>query len=296
MINNIDEYLQQLKKELSGCDRATIQDALSDAEEHMRNALENLRGVQPDASEESVFPSIMEEYGTPSEIAEAYRKIDTHAPPAPVSKIQQASPSFVKRFFSPVTDIKAWGALLYLVLSLVTGIIFFTWAVTGVSLSLGLLILIIGIPFAGVFILSIRGLAFLEGRIVEALLGVRMPQRPLFSNKQPGLWARFKALISDKYTWSSLAYMILQLPLGIIYFTVFITLIAVSLVLVFQPVLELGFGLPLFTINGALYYLNIWPIPIAMLLGVIIFVLAMHLAKVTGAMHGRLAQAMLIKK
>ncbi len=33
MIQSIDNYLAQLKKELSGCDRATIQDALSDAEE-----------------------------------------------------------------------------------------------------------------------------------------------------------------------------------------------------------------------------------------------------------------------
>jgi uncharacterized membrane protein len=296
MINNIDEYLQQLKRELSGCDRATIQDALSDAEEHMRNALENLRGAQPDATEESVFPSIVEEYGAPSEIAEAYRKIEAHAFPSPVTKTQQAKPSFIKRFFSSVTDIKAWSALLYLILSLVTGIIFFTWAVTGISISLGLLVLVIGIPFAGVFILSIRGLAFLEGRMVEALLGVRMPHRPLFSNKQPGLWDRFKALISDKYTWSSLAYMILQLPLGIIYFTVFITLIAVSLFLILQPVLELGFGLPLFTINGALYHLNIWPMPFVVVLGILIFMLTLHLAKFTGAMHGKLAQAMLIRK
>ncbi|GAJ23300.1 unnamed protein product, partial [marine sediment metagenome] len=31
--------MAELKKELSGCDRATIQDALSDAEEYLRTAL-----------------------------------------------------------------------------------------------------------------------------------------------------------------------------------------------------------------------------------------------------------------
>ena len=41
MINSIEEYLRQLKKEMSGCDRATIQDALSDSEEYLRNALES---------------------------------------------------------------------------------------------------------------------------------------------------------------------------------------------------------------------------------------------------------------
>jgi uncharacterized membrane protein len=35
MIKSVDEYLQLLKKELEGCDAALIQDALSDAEEHL---------------------------------------------------------------------------------------------------------------------------------------------------------------------------------------------------------------------------------------------------------------------
>ena len=124
-----------------------------------------------------------------------------------------------------MSDPRTWGALLFLLFSLITGIFYFTWAITGISLSVGLLVLVIGIPFAGIFILSIRGLALLEGRLVEALLGVRMPHRPIFSNKNPGLWNRFKALISDKYTWFTLAYMILHLPLGVIYFSVFITLV-----------------------------------------------------------------------
>jgi len=63
------------------------------------------------------------------------------------------------------------------------GIIYFTWTVTGISLSLGLLILIIGIPIAGVFILSTRGIALLEGRMVEALLGIRMRTVPCFSKR-----------------------------------------------------------------------------------------------------------------
>ena len=46
MENSIDGYLRQLKEELKNCDRATVQDALSDAEEYLRNALENLRERQ----------------------------------------------------------------------------------------------------------------------------------------------------------------------------------------------------------------------------------------------------------
>jgi len=72
----------------------------------------------------------------------------------------------LSRFFGVFADPRAWGALLYLFLSLGIGIVYFTWVVLGVSLSLGLLVLIIGIPFAGLFLLSIRGIAFIEGRLV----------------------------------------------------------------------------------------------------------------------------------
>ena len=42
-----------------------------------------------------------------------------------------------------------------------------------------------------------------------------MPRRPIFTNNNLSLWGRFKSLITDKYTWFTLAYMIMQLPLGI---------------------------------------------------------------------------------
>ena len=229
MENCIDGYLRQLKEELKNCDRATIQDALSDAEEYLRNALENMRENKPEIPEENAFSSVVEEYGTPAEIADAYRKVEARTSPSLTSRTPKENRSFVSRFFGVVIDPRAWGALLYLLFALATGIIYFTWTITGISLSLGLLDLIIGIPIAGIFILSTRGLALLEGRMVEALLGIRMPHRPLFSKKDQGLWGKFKALLIDRYTWFSMVYMLLQLPLGIAYFTVFITLVAISL-------------------------------------------------------------------
>jgi uncharacterized membrane protein len=296
MINSIEAYLHQLKKELTNCDRATIQDALSDAEEYLRNSLENMRETKPDISAETVFPLIIEEYGTPSEIAEAYRKIEARSLLSPVTRTQREQSSFLKRFFGVVIDPRAWGALFYLLFSLFTGIIYFTWTVTGVSLSLGLLVLVIGIPIAGLFILSTRGLALLEGRMVEALLGIRMPHRPLFSNKKSGLWGKFKSLITDKYTWFSMGYLLFQMPLGIVYFTVFVALFAVSLYLIASPLLQLGLGLPLFTNWDAQYYFHGWVMPLAVIGGILLFIATMHLAKVTGNLHGKMAKAMLVRE
>ena len=66
-------------------------------------------------------------------------------------------------FFNVVSDPRTYGALLYMLLSLATGIFYFTWTVTGISLSLGFAILIIGIPFALLFIGSVRVLAPCRG-------------------------------------------------------------------------------------------------------------------------------------
>jgi hypothetical protein len=239
---------------------------------------------------------VVEEYGTPAEIADAYRKIEARTSPSLVAGTTRKNMSFFGRFFGVVIEPKAWGALLYLLFTLATGIIYFTWAVTGISLSLGLLILIIGIPIAGLFILSTRGLALLEGRLVEALLGIRMPHRPLFSPKDKGIWAKFKALLIDKYTWFSMVYMLLQLPLGITYFTVFITLISTSLALVAAPIWSFVFNLPVFTNNGTQYILNGWVTPFLTVAGVILFFATLHLAKVIGGLHGKLAKAMLVRE
>jgi uncharacterized membrane protein len=295
VIKTVEDYLNQMKNELIGCDRSTIQDALADAEEYLRNSLENVRETNPNMTESEAMMKIIEHYGTPDEVAAAYKEIENRVTPAFTSSRYKETHNLAFRFFGVMSDPRAWGALFYLLFSLATGIIYFTWAVTGISLSLGLLILVVGIPFAGIFLLSTRGLALLEGRMVEALLGVRMPRRPIFTKKNRSLWGRFTDLISDRYTWFTLAYMILQLPLGIIYFSVFISLIATSLWLIARPILELGLGQPIFT-AGVPYYTPVWVMPFAVIGGVLLIVLTMHLTRIIGKAHGKLAKMLLVRE
>jgi len=201
----------------------------------------------------------------------------------------------VVRFFGVFADPRAWGAFLYLLFSLATGIFYFTWVVTGISVSAGLMVLIIGLPLAGLFILSVRGISLVEGRIVEALLGVRMPRRQVFSRSSAGWWTRFKGVLSDQQTWLSIVYMLLQMPLGITYFTVLVTLIALSLYGIASPILQLGFDIPVSHIYGVAYYLPNWFLPIAVIAGILLATLTLHLAKTVGQVHGRLAKALLVR-
>jgi uncharacterized membrane protein len=294
MIKSIDEYLNLLKMELSGSDRATIQDALSDAEEHLRTALDNVLETQPGVSEAEVLPPLIEQYGSPKEVAVAYREIETRVQPALARLRHSNGRAFVVRFFDVLADPKAWGALLYLLFSVLTGLLYFTWAIGGLSLSLSMMILIIGVPFTVLFLLSVRGIALVEGRVVEALLGVRMPRRSLFASKNLGWWEQFKTLVIGKHTWLTIVYMLLQLPLGILYFTVFLVLISTSLSFITMPVLGPFFGRPKIYIGDVSYFVPYWLTPLIALGGVALMTATMHLAKYVGRAHGALAKAMLV--
>jgi hypothetical protein len=290
VINSIEDYLSQLRKEMNSCDPATIQDAVADAEEHLRLALENVSG----ADIESALATVIEVYGTPQETAEAYLSLETRFPVSLPKKIAMKNQNIFSRFFGIYSDPSAWSALLYMLLSLITGCLYFTIAVFGISLSISLIVFIIGIPVLALFLLSFRGIAIVEGRIVEALLGVRMPKRPVFM--QPNLpWIqKLITLLKSKYTWFSLFYMILLFPLGTFYFCLFITLVALGLSLFVVPIFQYGFNMAIISFGNAQYMIQDWAMPLIVLAGLLILTLTLHLAKGIAFLHGKFAKAMLV--
>jgi hypothetical protein len=89
--------------------------------------------------------------------------------------------------------------------------------------------------------------------------------------------------------------MILHLPFGITYFTVFTVLMAVSFGLVAQPFAELIWREPIATINGHRLFFNGWIVGLGVIVGVILFFATMHLARLTGRFHGAWAKLMLVR-
>jgi hypothetical protein len=172
--------------------------------------------------------------------------------------------------------------------------VYFTWVVTGLSLSLSFAIFIFGLLFAVFFMLSLRGLALLEGRIVEGLLGIRMPRRSLFI--QPGIswFERLKSSLADKHTWLSLAYFFLQMPLGVIYFTLVIVLFTLSTGLMAVPLVQSITDFPILSIGVARYSAPLWSTPFFILAGFLLWTVSMHLGRAIGQWHGRYAKALLV--
>lgn len=294
MAQSVETYLADLKKELAGCDPALMQDALADAEEHLRHALEHSREEGNETPEVEALVPIIETYGSPAEIAAAYRELEGLTQPSLTKLKPSRSKSIFARFLSVLTDPGAWGALLYLLLSIVTGLVYFTWAFMGVSLTLTLLILIIGLPFFALFLLSVRSIALIEGRIVEALLGVRMPRRSLFSNPEASWWEQIKSLFLERRTWTSIAYMVLQFPLGLIYFMFFVWLLSTAISFMASPILELLIDEPIFQFGTSAYHIQIWQMPFAVMGGFVLLLVSLHVAKFVGRFHGAFAKTLLV--
>lgn len=288
-------YLSDLRRALKGASPGLISDALADAEDHLRSEI----ATNPELTEGQVLASVIETYGTPSEIAEEYRSMEaTMSGPFPKADVTPSSSPH--GFFGVIRDPRAYGALLYMLLSLVTGIFFFTWAVTGLSLTVGLFILIIGIPFALLFIGSVRVISHVEGRIIESLLGVRMPRRlPATSDGEKGLLARITEALTDVRTWSSLFYMLLMLPLGIVYFVIAVVGISLSLSLTFGSLWGLISGHSSVQIDDVPWLDHLFHtapgLLLAAIVGVLLIFVLLHVAKGIGWMHGRVAEALLVR-
>ena len=292
MFNTIEEYLDALKTEMKGNDSALLQDALADAREHLSTALTAAREANPEISEVDALKTIVDEYGTPEETASAYKEVERRT--SPVLKQAGKPRSILGRFFGVYADSRAWGALLYMLIAFVTGVFYFTWAVTGLSLSISFAIFIFGLPLALLFLLSVRGLALLEGRLVEALLGVRMPRRPLFTQQGLKWIERLKHLVMDKHTWLSVLYMFIQFILGTVYFILFTLVLSFSLSFIAVPFLQELLNEPFIYFGDARYFLPMWSYPLFVLGGFLLWTIFMHIARGVGQLHGRFAKWMLV--
>lgn len=295
---SIEQYLRQLREALAGEDAALVQDALYDAEEYLRAELAAARNATPEQSEADVLERIASTYGAPEEVAAAYRTTEAKVtaalrlPPPPPRR------TLAGRFFGVYGDSRAWGALFYLLLSLVTGVFYFAVATTGLALSLGLAVLIIGVPFFLLFIGLTRVLSLAEGRLVEGLLGERMPRRPLA--RTPGTWwERIRDMLADWRTWTTLLYMGLQLPLGIFYFTFAVVGLAIGLAFLFLPLTALTAGhVVLGNVNGMQLTADLGGLEYVLfpVLGVLLLTTLLHAVRGLGKLHGYLAKALLVSQ
>src|SRR5882757_906745 len=297
---SIDQYLRQLRESLSGSDSALIQDALYDAEEYLRAEV----AAHPNKSESDVLELIASTYGAPDEVASAYRDTEVKVKAAMATPRKEAH-SALGRFFGVFLDPRAYTSLFFLLLALPTGIIYFVLAVTGLSLSAGFSVLIIGVPFFLLFMAICRVVSLAEGRLIEGMTGVRMPRRPVYQGGALGFWARMGEMLKDPRTWTTIAYLILRLPIGILYFVIAVAGLAVSLSLTLGPIIGVLAQAGWFGTGAVEVFSTAQPewvfdtafgIPILGLGGILLLTSLMHLARGIGRLHAMFAKSLLVAR
>ena len=287
----IEQYLDALRMALKGADPALVQDALYDAEEHLRAELAQSAGD----AEGDVLTRIVTSYGAPDEVADAYRANEATIQKALRTPVPRPRSSALGRFFGVYADPRAYLSLLYMLLALVTGIVYFTFATTGLSLSIGFAILIIGVPFFLLFVGIARIVALAEGRIVESMLGTRMPRRPMYPDRETPLLRRIVDMLKDPRTWGTLVYFLAMLPLGVFYFSFAVVGLAASVAVIVLPIVLLLYDAGIINIDGNVVGAPPTAVlPLISIAGVLLLTVTMHLARGIGYLHGQLAKSLLV--
>jgi signal transduction histidine kinase len=123
----------------------------------------------------------------------------------------------------------------YLLLALPLGVIEFSFLVTAISFGFGTAVTLIGIPVLIGTVWAWRWIAEVERSLIGRLVGVEIPS-PYRPDPEGGRWwRRIAARLADPATWKDLAFLLLQLPLGILSFTVTVTVLGLGLGLLFAP-------------------------------------------------------------
>ena len=131
------------------------------------------------------------------------------------------------------------------------------------------------------------------------MTGERMPRRPVHPNTAAGFWTRVGEMLKDRRTWTTLAYLILMLPLGIVYFVIAVVGLSLGLGFLFAPMIDFAgrygwFGIPSDVHMNPAWLDSPWAAPLLMLLGVLLLTLLMHLARGVGRLHALFAKTLLV--
>jgi signal transduction histidine kinase len=166
--------------------------------------------------------------------------------------------------------------LAYLVLGLVLGVLTFTVAVVGLSLSIGLMpAFLLGVPVLVATVHVVHGFAVMERRRAEVLLDTTVPARPLRQYADPNGLVRSLRRAGSAEFWKETAYAVLLLPMGLVSGTIAITLYAAA---------ATGLLLPLYawrlTGGGAISWLS-WGNGLETVAGFLAGLLALLVAQVS---------------
>ncbi len=179
--------------------------------------------------------------------------------------------------------------ILYLLASFPLGLCYFIFLITALSVGVSTLIVWIGIPILLLTVVAWWGLAAFERGLAIWWLGVAIPPmaRPRAAGMGPG--GRLKAHLGNQVTWTSLVYLLVKFPLGVVSFGLTIGLVALTAKLLTAPaphLLDAAVGNQPGPFTLALAFGQ-------SLLGIVVGLLSLYLLNGLAFVSGRFARLML---
>jgi len=112
------------------------------------------------------------------------------------------------------------------------------------------------------------------------------------------------AMLSEPRTWSTLAYFLSMLPIGVLYFVTSIVGLTISLTFILMPIAAALGRVGVFGSDAVESFANarpevLWNTPLALLMmvaGVLLLTSLMHLARGVGRLHAWYAKSMLVAR
>ena len=140
------------------------------------------------------------------------------------------------RFLRVPLEVRSYTNLLFLALAFPLGLAYFIFLSVGLTLGLGLTLIWIGFPILAVVFAASWGMTSVERQLAIHLLGAEVP--PMSPAQPPahrGLLHRVLDFLGNPVTWKGMGYLVLKLPLGIVTFTVTVTLLSVTAAFLIAP-------------------------------------------------------------
>jgi len=283
----IQAYLSELAQALSQHDKALIQDALFDSENHLHEALNDLEN--PDKS----INLIIKNYGSAENIAQYYLELESTENFAMCGKNLPSQEANTQHFYSILKNVQAYRGLVFSLLSFPLGILYFAWTIFAGITSVVTSVFVVGTPLLVLYLKSMQYFSLFEGRLIEVLLGERMPRR--LSNVTTQSKQSFKqmiiAVVQQRRIWTSVIYMALKLPIGVMVFITNVVPSFFAIAFMFTPIID-----PIMhAINPSVNLdLTIYWLPLTVPVGIIGFIGTLHLTKWLTGLHVRFAKYMLV--
>ena len=201
---------------------------------------------------------------------------------------------FLSGFFGVAIRGQTYLNIFYLFLAFPLGLFYFIFLVVGFVLGFPLLVLLVGLLILLAVFAGWWALAIFERQMAIWLLKEDIPPMQPKNLAGQDLWNQIVAHLTNPITWTSLLFLVLKFPLGLLSFVVATTLIALTGGLLTAP-----FVYPFVPLQVWFTWDRVWQIDtlgeamIAFVAGVFIGLISLHILNGLAWVSGRFARLML---